>query len=59
MNKKFRKKKDRRFNMLFDPYENGICEYEVSFLSSKKNLVNKNNKNDFKNIKLSRNFSNS
>ena len=47
---KFNKsKKSRSNNALFNPYKNGISEYDMAYLSSKKNLKNKtiNLKNDF------------
>ena len=31
-----RSKKSRSKNALFNPYKNGICEYDIAFLSSKK-----------------------
>ena len=44
-----RSNKRRSKNALFNPYKNGISEYDMAFLSSKKNLKNKafNLKNDF------------
>ena len=42
-------KKSRSKNALFNPYKNGISEYDMAFLSSKKVLKNKtfNLKNHF------------
>ena len=44
-----RSKKSRSKNGLFNPYKNGISEYDVAYLSSKKKLKNKtiNMENDF------------
>ena len=44
-----RSKKSRSKNALFNPYKNGISEYDMAYLSSKKNLKNKtfNLQNDF------------
>ena len=44
-----RSKKSRSINGLFNPYKNGISEYDLAFLSSKKVLKHKtfNQKNDF------------
>ena len=44
-----RSKKSRSKNALFNPYKNGITEYDLAYLSSKKNLKNKpiNMENDF------------
>ena len=44
-----RSKKSRSKNALFNPYKNGISEYDMAYLSSKKILKNKtlNLKNDF------------
>ena len=44
-----RSKKSRSKNALFNPYKNGISEYDITYLSSKKNLKNKsiNLENDF------------
>ena len=36
-----RSKKSRSKNALFNPYENGISTYDMSYLSSKKVLKNK------------------
>jgi len=36
-----RSKKSRSKNALFNPYENGISQYDLAYLSSKKNLKNK------------------
>ena len=47
---KFKKsKKIRSKNPLFNPYKNGISEYDMAYLSSKKILKNKtfNMQNDF------------
>jgi len=47
---KFRRsKKGRSKSALFNPYKNGISEYDMAYLSSKKVLKNKtfNLKNDF------------
>ena len=35
-------KKRRSKNALFNPYKNGISEYDLAYLSSKKVLKNKN-----------------
>ena len=45
-----RSKKNRSKNALFNPYKNGISQYDMAFLSSKKILKNKTFKlkNDFK-----------
>ena len=42
-------KKSRSKNALFNPYKNGISQYDMAYLSSKKTLKNKtfNIKNDF------------
>jgi len=42
-------KKRRSKNALFNPYKNGISEYDMAYLSSKKVLKNKtfNLQNDF------------
>ena len=37
-----RGKKNRSKNALFNPYKNGISSYDLSDLSSKRNLKNKN-----------------
>ena len=44
-----RSKKSRSKNALFNPYKNGISEYDMAYLSSKKFLKNKtfNLQNDF------------
>ena len=44
-----RSKKSRSTNALFNPYKNGISQYDMAYLSSKKVLKNKifNLKNDF------------
>ena len=44
-----RSKKSRSKKALFNPYKNGISEYDMAFLSSKKVLKNKtfNLHNDF------------
>ena len=44
-----RRKKNRSKNALFNPYKNGISEYDMTYLSSKKVLRNKtfNQQNDF------------
>ena len=49
-----RSKKNRSKNALFNPYKNGISEYDLAYLSSKKNLKHKsfNLKNDFQNDNL-------
>ena len=47
---KFRRSKKNRSNSaLFNPYKNGISEYDMAYLSSKKVLKNKtyNQQNDF------------
>ena len=36
-----RSKKSRSKNALFNPYKNGISEYDMAYLSSKKGLKNK------------------
>ena len=36
-----RRKKSRSKNALFNPYKNGISEYDIAYLSSKKVLKNK------------------
>ena len=36
-----RSKKTRSKNALFNPYKNGISEYDMAYLSSKKILKNK------------------
>ena len=43
-----RSKKSRSKNALFNPYKNGISQYDMAYLSSKKVLKNKifNLKND-------------
>ena len=43
-----RSKKSKSKNALFNPYKNGISEYDMAYLSSKKVLKNKtfNLKND-------------
>ena len=43
-------KKSRSNNALFNPYKNGISEYDMAYLSSKKVLKNKtfNQQNDFR-----------
>ena len=44
-----RSKKSRSKNALFNPYKNGISQYDMAYLSSKKIYKNKafNLKNDF------------
>ena len=44
-----RSKKSRSKNALFNPYKNGISDYDIAYLSSKKVIKNKtvNLKNDF------------
>ena len=37
-----RSKKSRSKNALFNPYKNGISQYDMTYLSSKKVLKNKN-----------------
>ena len=37
-----RSKKSRSKNALFNPYKNGISEYDMAYLSSKKVLKTKN-----------------
>ena len=37
-----RNKKSRSKNALFNPYKNGISSYDLAYLSSKRNLKNKN-----------------
>ena len=39
-----RDKKYRTKNALFNPYQNGISEYDMAYLSSKKVLKNKTTK---------------
>ena len=41
MNEFKRSKKRRSKNALFNPYKNGISEYDMAYLSSKKVLKNK------------------
>ncbi len=43
-------KKNRSKNALFNPYKNGISQYDMAYLSSKRNLKNKTDylKNDYK-----------
>ena len=36
-----RSKKNRATNALFNPYKNGISSYDMTYLSSKRNLKNK------------------
>ena len=36
-----RSKKSRSKNALFNPYKNGISSYDMTYLSSKRNLKNK------------------
>jgi len=36
-----RSKKNRSKNALFNPYKNGITQYDMAYLSSKRNLKNK------------------
>ena len=45
-----RSKKYRSENALFNPYKNGISSYDMTYLSSKRNLKNKtvNLENDSK-----------
>ena len=45
-----RSKKNRSKNALFNPYKNGISQYDMTYLSSKKVLKDKtiNLQNDFK-----------
>ena len=44
-----RSKKSRSKNALFNPYKNGISQYDMAYLSSKKVIKNKtlNLQNDF------------
>ena len=44
-----RSKKSRSKNALFNPYKNGISQYDMAYLSSKKVLKNRtlNQQNDF------------
>ena len=46
-----RSKKSRSKNALFNPYKNGISQYDMAYLSSKKVLKNKtlNLQNDLQN----------
>ena len=37
-----RSKKNRSKNALFNPYKNGISSYDLAYLSSQRNLKNKN-----------------
>ena len=37
-----RSKKNRYKSALFNPYKNGISSYDMAYLSSKRNLKNKN-----------------
>ena len=41
MNEYKRSKKSRSKNSLFNPYKNGISQYDMAYLSSKKVLKNK------------------
>ena len=45
-----RSKKSRSKNALFNPYKNGISQYDMAYLSSKKVLKNKtfNQQNDLR-----------
>ena len=45
-----RSKKNRNKNALFNPYKNGISQYDMAYLSSKKVLRNKafNLQNNFR-----------
>ena len=54
MIKSKRSKKSRSKNALFNPYKNGISEYDMAYLSSRKVLKNKtfNLQNDFQKDKL-------
>ena len=36
-----RSKKSRSKNALFNPYKNGISQYDMAYLSSKRNLKNR------------------
>ena len=36
-----RRKKSRSRNALFNPYKNGISEYDMAYLSSRKTIKNK------------------
>ena len=36
-----RSRKNRSKNSLFNPYKNGISSYDMTYLSSKRNLKNK------------------
>ena len=49
-----RSKKRRSKNALFNPYKNGISEYDMAYLSSKKVIKNKtfDLRNDFQKDKL-------
>ena len=49
-----RSKKSRSQNALFNPYKNGISQYDMTYLSSKKILKNKtlNLQNDFQKYNL-------
>ena len=42
MIRSIRSKKNRSKNYLFNPYKNGISAYDLTYLSSKKVLKNKN-----------------
>ena len=37
-----RSKKSRSKNALFNPYKNGISSYDMTYLSSKRSIKNKN-----------------
>ena len=37
-----RSNKKRSKNALFNPYKNGISSYDIAYVSSKRNLKNKN-----------------
>ena len=42
-----RRKKSRSKNALFNPYKNGISSYDMAYLSSKRNIRNKNSCTEF------------
>ena len=42
-----RSKKNRSKNALFNPYKNGISSYDMAYLSSKRNIRNKNSCTEF------------
>ena len=38
---KYKRSKSRTKNALFNPYKNGISAYDMAYLSSKRNFINK------------------